>query len=199
MDIPPTLYTLLLATGIGYLLGAIPMAAMVSRARGVDIFSTGPGLAGAANVFRNVGPLHGVVVFAGDAAKGILAVIAAHKLGLEGDVVFLPALAAVAGHWWSPFTHFRGGDAMATLIGITVALLPLYGLLAVLAGAVFAAIALARGHHAALWGGTAGYGFLLLGIPVTSADPTTVVGIVILALMVLLHGVVGHRRREASA
>ena len=44
------LLDLLIAVIIGYLLGAIPVAALVSRYRGVDIFTTGTGLAGAGNV-----------------------------------------------------------------------------------------------------------------------------------------------------
>ena len=46
-----------------YLIGSIPLAALISRIRGVDIFSTGTGLAGAANVLRNVGYIEGWIVF----------------------------------------------------------------------------------------------------------------------------------------
>ena len=47
-------YALLAACMVGYLLGSIPVAAWVSRSRGVDIFSAGTRLAGAANVAHNV-------------------------------------------------------------------------------------------------------------------------------------------------
>ncbi len=190
---------LILAIIFGFLMGSIPLAMLLSRVQGVDIFSAGTGLAGAANVYRNVGPVSGALVFAGDTAKGVLAVTVAHRLGLEGEIVLLPALAALAGHWRSVFTKFKGGDGLSTLLGITMAMIPLYGVLAVLTGGTVAFIARGMGHHASLWGGTAGYGFLLVRAPVTSVGVSLVLGVVLLALLVLAHGVVGHRRRRTAS
>ena len=175
------------------------MAALVSRRRGVDIFSTGTGLAGAANVARSVGRWSGVIVFMGDAAKGMLTIMAAYRLGLEGGMVLLPAVAALAGHWRSVFTRFRGGDGLSTLVGITVAVLPIYGLLTVLTGGVVALIARGTGHHASLWGGTAGYGFLLLRLPMSEQNTILVLGLVLLALMVLAHGMLRHYRQRTAS
>ena len=193
-----TVYPLLLAVLTGYLLGSIPMAAWVSRLRGVDIFSTGTGLAGAANVSRSVGRWPGGVVLVGDAAKGMLTVVAAYRLGLEGGLVLLPAMAALAGHCRSVFTRFRGGDGLSTLVGITLVVLPMYSLLSLVTGGIVALIARGTGHHPTLWGGTAGYGFLLLRIPMSEENSALVLGVALMALMVLAHGVVGHRRRAAS-
>ena len=190
---------LILAIILAFILGSIPLAMLLSRIQGVDIFSTGTGLAGAANVYRNVGPISGALVFAGDTVKGVLAVTVAHRLGLEGEVVLLPALAALVGHWRSVFARFRGGDGLSTLLGITMAMIPLYGVLAVLTGGTVAFIARGMGHHASLWGGTAGYGFLLVRAPVTSVGVSLVLGVVLLALLVLAHGVVGHRRRRIAS
>lgn len=190
---------LILAIILGFFLGSIPLAMLLSRIQGVDIFSTGTGLAGAANVYRNVGPVSGALVFAGDTVKGVLTVTVAHRLGLEGEVVLLPALAALVGHWRSVFTKFRGGDGLSTLLGITMAMIPIYGVLAVLTGGTVAFIARGMGHHASLWGGTAGYGFLLVRAPVTSVGVSLVLGVVLLALLVLAHGVVGHRRRRTAS
>ena len=190
---------LILAIILGFFLGSIPLAMLLSRIQGVDIFSTGTGLAGAANVYRNVGPISGALVLTGDTAKGVLAVTVAHRLGLEGEVVLLPALAALLGHWRSVFTKFRGGDGLSTLLGITMAMIPLYGVLAVMTGATVAFIARGMGHHASLWGGTAGYGFLLIRSPEASVEISVVLGVVLLALLVLAHGVVGHRRRRTAS
>ena len=191
-----TIVPLLAAVLIGYVLGSLPLAALVSRRRGVDIFSTGTRLAGAANVARNVGNWHGLAVFAGDAAKGMLAVMTAHRLGLEGGVVLLPAMAALAGHWRSVFTRFRGGDGMSALVGITIAMLPVYSILSLVTGGVVAMIARGTGRQPTLWGGIAAYSFLLLRTPISQENTVVVVGIVALASLVLLHGVVGHRRRR---
>ena len=125
--------------------------------------------------------------------------MAAYRLGVQGDLVLLPAMAALAGHWRSVFTRFRGGDGVSTLVGITVALLPFYSLPSLVAGGLVAAIARGTGHHASLWGGTAGYGFLLLRFPIFPEGTVTVVGVVVLALMVLVHGLVGHRRRDMAS
>ena len=65
-----TMISILIAVGVSYLIGAIPLAAVVSRLRGVDIFTSGTGLPGAANVLRNVGYVEGGLVFWGDVLKG---------------------------------------------------------------------------------------------------------------------------------
>ena len=184
---------------MGYVLGSIPVAALVSRTRGVDIFSTGTRLAGAANVARNVGNRYGVAVFAGDAGKGILTVMMATRLGADGSIVLVPAAAALAGHWRSVFTRFRGGDGLSTLVGITVAALPAYSIIVVVTGGIVALIARRTGHPPTLWGGIAAYSFLLLRAPISQDNTFIDLGIVCLALMVLIHGVIGHRRRRFEA
>ena len=187
--------TLVLSVFIGYLLGSIPIAVLVSRLRGVDIFTTGSGLAGAANVFRNVGHFHGILVFSGDIAKGVLAMMISYQLGLEGPWILFPAVATLTGHWRSVFTGFRGGDGLSTLLGITLAIMPVYGIIGLVAGAIVAFIARLTGHHASLWGGGVAYGWLLvLGITASGENAALLLGVVLLALLVLTHGVVGHHR-----
>ena len=181
-----------------YLIGSIPIAALISRIRGVDIFSTGTGLAGAANVLRNVGYVEGLVVFTGDALKGILAIVVASSLGISGEALLIPAFATLAGHWKPFLTKFRGGDGLSPLVGITIAVIPLFGLLAVVTGGAVAGIANLAGRHASVWGGIAGYGFLLVQVPFTPVDIAIVLGIVALALMVMTHGIIGHRRRAGG-
>ncbi|MFH1141604.1 MAG: glycerol-3-phosphate acyltransferase [Chloroflexota bacterium] len=194
-----TLYPLILATLLGYILGSIPLAALVSRRRGVDIFSAGTRLAGAANVARSVGFWHGGAVFWGDVAKGILTVVASHRLGVDGAEILLPGMAALVGHWRSVFARFRGGDGLATLVGITMALLPpLTFWLAVLTGTIVMFIARASGHHPTLWGGAASYSFLLFRASVFGDSVALVLIVVVLALMVLAHGVASHLRHPAS-
>jgi glycerol-3-phosphate acyltransferase PlsY len=180
---------------IGYLLGSIPVAVLVSRRKHVDIFTTGSGLAGAANVFRNVGHAHGILVFSGDIAKGVLAMAIPYQLGLEGAWILIPAVATLAGHWRSVFTGFRGGDGLSTLLGITLALMPIYGLIGLTIGATVAFIARRTGHHASLWGGAMAYGWLLvLGVTTSGEDAALLLGVVMLALLVLTHGAIRHHR-----
>ena len=58
---------------VGYLLGAVSFAVLVAKRQGVDIFNVGSGNPGATNVKRVLGAKWGNLVFALDAAKGVLA------------------------------------------------------------------------------------------------------------------------------
>ena len=194
----PSLDAYVLSLFLGYLLGSIPVAALVSRRRSIDIFSTGTGLSGATNVFFNVGHKSGALVSAGDAAKGALTVVAAQRLGVEDGWILLPAFAAIAGHWRSIFTRFRGGDSLATLLGITIVLLPIYGVAAIGVGTVVG-LWFRCTAHPTLWGGFACYGLLLGRALLYRQDMLITFGLEMLALMVLAHAVIGHRRRRSPA
>ena len=71
-DLIASLPVILAATIAGYLLGALPLAVQISRRLGVDILSTGTGLAGASNVLHSVGKVATVFVVLGDLGKGCL-------------------------------------------------------------------------------------------------------------------------------
>ena len=115
-----------LAAAAGYLLGALPFAYWVARAKGVDIFKVGSGNAGATNVFRVMGPGPGSLVFFLDGAKGavaagwpLLPVVAGSETASLGGLV-----GAVLGHSFSCFTGFRGGKSVATAAGGFAVLFP---------------------------------------------------------------------------
>ncbi len=131
-----------LAVIIGYLLGTIPTAYIVTRLWvGYDIRKLGGGNVGFMNVFREVGFAPAAVVILIDMGKGASA-IAIAKWGLEtGDAfVLLAGLAAVIGHNWMPWLKFSGGKGMATAIGIIITLFLAYGYPLLLA--IFIAIVL---------------------------------------------------------
>ena len=103
----------------GYVLGSLPWAYLAARRKGVAIGEVDTRIAGTANVFRQVGPQWGALVFAGDAAKGAAAVVLANAIGAEGALA-LPALAAaIAGHNWPllGLSRLPGGVGLATLAG----------------------------------------------------------------------------------
>jgi glycerol-3-phosphate acyltransferase PlsY len=61
---------------IGYLLGSIPTAYIVSRMRqGIDIRNVGSGNMGTANVIRQIGIHEGIFVAIIDVAKGASAIL----------------------------------------------------------------------------------------------------------------------------
>ena len=78
---------LLAAIVVGYLLGSLPLAHLMASRQGIDIFATGSTRAGTANVFWNISRKRGILVFAGDAAKGFLAVQFASLLGIPDNAL----------------------------------------------------------------------------------------------------------------
>ncbi|MSQ33189.1 MAG: hypothetical protein EXR60_02030 [Dehalococcoidia bacterium] len=102
---------------LGYALGSVPVVYLLARAWGVDICSVGTGNPGAANVYRAVGRVPGVLVFLADAMKGAGAVLLARALGVAPELVVLAGAAAVVGHWYPLALRFRGGAGLATALG----------------------------------------------------------------------------------
>ncbi len=106
---------------VGFILGSIPFGLLLTRSAGLgDIREIGSGSIGATNVLRtgNKGLAAATVLL--DAAKGAVPVLlAAHFWpGSEG----LAAVAAVAGHCFTPWLRFKGGKGFATAAGVLLAL-----------------------------------------------------------------------------
>ena len=124
---------------IAYFVGSIPTAVLVSKAKGVDIYSVGSGNPGASNVSRALGKRWAVLVFVVDAAKGALPVaVSRFALGQHWAVASLAGLAAVVGHSWPVTMRFKGGRGVATGGG---ALAVAYPPVLVVAAAVWAFLA----------------------------------------------------------
>jgi len=110
---------------IGYLLGSIPTAYIVSRIRkGIDIRNIGSRNMGGANVMREIGAREGVLVGLIDIAKGVGAILIAQALNISELWVFGAGFAALVGHNFPVFARFRGGRGSATIIGIFLVLAP---------------------------------------------------------------------------
>lgn len=116
----------LLAILVGYLLGSIPWAYIITRWKTVvDVREADTTHnAGTASVIRQVGKRYAVIVGSADAAKGAATVLIALALQLTEPWVLAAALAAVIGHSFPVYIKFRGGQGMATLIGIYLVLAP---------------------------------------------------------------------------
>ncbi|HXZ94551.1 MAG TPA: glycerol-3-phosphate acyltransferase [Dehalococcoidia bacterium] len=110
---------------IGYLLGSIPTAYIMSRLRkGIDIRTVGNGNMGAANVMREIGIPEGIFVGLIDIAKGAGAILIAQTLNISELWVFGAGFAALVGHNFPVFAGFRGGRGTATVMGIFLVLAP---------------------------------------------------------------------------
>lgn len=117
---------LVIAVVAGYLLGAIPSAYLAGRIfRHADIRVLGDGNVGAENAYHQFGPKTGIGVGIADIGKGALVVGVFQASGFPQGTVLAAGLAAVAGHNWPVYLHFRGGRGAATAIGVLlVALFP---------------------------------------------------------------------------
>jgi glycerol-3-phosphate acyltransferase PlsY len=108
-----------------YLLGAIPWGFLAGKAAGgIDLRAIGSGGTGATNVLRTLGPRVSALVLVLDVLKGAVPVLIARSLDFPPGWVGAAAVAAVAGHCWSPFIGFKGGKGVATGAGAAVALFP---------------------------------------------------------------------------
>ena len=109
-----------------YLLGSVPFAQVLARARGVDLRSAGTGNVGAGNLTKTVGAGWGLAAGILDGLKGLVPVWLCIRSGLGPGAAGLVGLSAVVGHNWSVFLRGRSGRGLATAFGLILALhLPL--------------------------------------------------------------------------
>jgi len=110
------------AVAAGYLLGAIPFAYIIARVRsGVDIRTVDIGNVGAGSVIRAVGWKEGLLTLAGDVGKGSAAILFAQLLGVGLHWVLAAGAVAIVGHIYPVYIGFRGGQGVATAIGVFLA------------------------------------------------------------------------------
>ena len=140
MEYLTNLPSLLVPAVLGYLLGSVPFAVLVSKAFGLaDPRSHGSGNPGATNVLRTGNKAAAVLTLLGDAAKGWLAMFIATKVGAGDTAVGIAGLAAFLGHVY-PFTlGFKGGKGVATALGV---ILGFSGTLAGISAAIWLCVAI---------------------------------------------------------
>jgi glycerol-3-phosphate acyltransferase PlsY len=110
---------------IGYLLGSIPVAYIVTKLKkGIDIRDVDTGNVGAASVLRTSGFGQGFGVLLGDMAKGAAAILVAQALDVSLYWVMGAGFAAILGHSFPIYIGFRGGQGVATIIGLFLVLAP---------------------------------------------------------------------------
>lgn len=113
---------------IAYALGSLSSAVLVCRLLGLpDPRREGSGNPGATNVLRLGGRKAAALVFAGDALKGLIAVLLAKVLAPTPAAVAVTGLAAFIGHLFPVFFRFEGGKGVATALGVWLAISPPLG------------------------------------------------------------------------
>lgn len=127
-----------------YLTGSIPFGLLYGKIfKGIDIRNFGSGNIGATNVRRVIGFKAFVVVLILDGLKGFIPVLLSWQLVngnagaggvdtahgavyyLNGIIPVAVGLCCIAGHVKSIFIKFTGGKAVATSIGVLLAIVPL--------------------------------------------------------------------------
>ncbi|HET9496135.1 MAG TPA: glycerol-3-phosphate acyltransferase [Chloroflexia bacterium] len=144
----------ILAIVVSYLIGALPIGAMVAASRKIDIAKHGSGKMGSTNVLRTVGRRAAALVLLGDVAKGAVAVLLVRLLAplfISGDGRFevvgfsmslltiaslLASAGAVLGHVMSLYLRivygqWHGGRGVATALGALLVVNPVVVLVAV--------------------------------------------------------------------
>jgi glycerol-3-phosphate acyltransferase PlsY len=115
----------LVSVVVGYLLGSIPGAYIIAKLnKGVDIRKVDTGNVGAASTLRAIGIWQGIVAGLIDIAKGSAAILIAQVLGIYPLWILGAGFAAYLGHNYPVYLGFKGGQGVATMIGIFLVLTP---------------------------------------------------------------------------
>jgi len=108
---------------ISYFLGSIPTGYMCGKyLKNIDLREKGSGSTGATNVLRNVGKWPALFVFIIDVLKGFISVEIANYLINDNYFEVLAGLIAISGHIWPIWLKGKGGKAVATGLGMFLAL-----------------------------------------------------------------------------
>ena len=108
---------------VSYLLGSFPSGFLYAKNfKGIDLRYVGSGSTGATNVLRNIGKWPALIVFILDVLKGFIAVKITYFLLSENIFQVLAGLSAIIGHIWPIWLQGKGGKAVATGLGMFIAL-----------------------------------------------------------------------------
>ena len=108
---------------VSYLLGSFPSGFLYAKnLKGIDLRYVGSGSTGATNVLRNIGKWPALVVFIIDVLKGLIAVKIAYFFLSDDIFQVLAGLCAITGHIWPIWLKGKGGKAVATGLGMFIAL-----------------------------------------------------------------------------
>ena len=127
----------LVCLAIGYGFGLFQTAYIVGRIRGIDIRRYGSGNSGTTNALRVLGTGDGLIVFAGDLLKGLLAILVTWLLfrNRYPELVWVLKMytfaGTVLGHDFPFYMGFKGGKGVAVVAGFCfayhIAFLPVHG------------------------------------------------------------------------
>lgn len=159
--------------------------------RNVDLTAYGSGRTGATNVLRTLGSGAAAIAFAGDFAKGLLAVLVVQYVVAAGSprlpwLELIATIGAVLGHSYSMFIGFKGGRGVVTGFGATIIAAPVPMLIALVVGAVCIATTRYVSLGSVVGSGLAG--LMLCGQAILTGEPAWAVwGVLVGGFIVVAH------------
>ncbi len=124
---------------IAYLVGGIPFGYLIARRFKINLLEIGSGSIGATNVYRALkiqtpyAKKLSILTIILDSTKGLVVVLIAKIMGLSYETQWAIAILSVIGHCYSPYLNFRGGKGVSTAIGSTILLVPIEGIIGLIA------------------------------------------------------------------
>lgn len=124
---------------IAYLVGGIPFGYLIARRFKINLLEIGSGSIGATNVYRALkiqtpyAKKLSILTIMLDSTKGLVVVLIAKIMGLSYETQWAIAILSVIGHCYSPYLNFRGGKGVSTAIGSTILLVPIEGIIGLIA------------------------------------------------------------------
>ncbi len=120
-----TCIALLASILIGYCIGTISPAALIAKLKNRNIRKSGTGNLGASNVMLHFGKSLGILVMALDILKSFLAARLCEALfPAVGYIGMIAGIAAILGHIFPFYMHFKGGKGLAAFGGLIMAYEP---------------------------------------------------------------------------
>lgn len=122
----------IICLAIGYVFGLFQTAFFYGKLNGIDIRQHGSGNSGTTNTLRVLGTKAGLIVFAGDCLKCLIAVwIIRLVFGpSHPDAIYLLCLytgaGAILGHNYPFYMNFKGGKGIAATAGLILSFHPYF-------------------------------------------------------------------------
>lgn len=128
----------IICLAIGYVFGLFQTSYIIGKRHGIDIRDYGSGNAGTTNMMRTMGTKAGLITFAGDCLKCILAVSLVRVLfhvqysSMMHLLVLYAAAGVILGHNFPFYLNFRGGKGIAATAGLVLSFHPVMAVLGII-------------------------------------------------------------------
>ncbi|MCR5487588.1 MAG: glycerol-3-phosphate 1-O-acyltransferase PlsY [Lachnospiraceae bacterium] len=123
---------------IGYAFGLFQTSYILGKMHGIDIRDYGSGNAGTTNMMRTMGTKAGLITFAGDVAKTMIAVWLCYFIFRDRLPDMVPVIkiyagaGAILGHNFPFYLNFKGGKGIACTAGLVLSYDPVISILGII-------------------------------------------------------------------